>query len=170
VSIRALNGILSDSIVLHDLYLRCCRLACGDEEDNLRRMLDAHVLEQLDAIDQVIERIEILGGTAITHGRRAAELTAVRQPSARITDIAAKLSWLADVHTLIVAELRSAIGGPTSNGGAGTAEHQLRNSLHRHERQAWNLVKYLAESRRSVPRLTPRRLVNLQHPAGRGIR
>jgi starvation-inducible DNA-binding protein len=170
LSVRALNGILADSIVLHDLYRRCHSLARGSAQSQLRRLLDAHLLEQLEAIDQLIEGIETLGGTAITHGRGAAELTTVPQPSGRVRDMEGMLSWLAEVHIHIVAELRTVIEGPTRNAGARSIEQLLCKARCGHERQGWAHAKYLAESRRSVPKQAPRRHVNPQHPAGRGIR
>jgi DNA-binding ferritin-like protein len=161
---------LADSIVLYDLYRGCDDLARIKEKYGLCLLLETHALEQLDAIDQLIDRIESLGGRATTHSRQVAELSAVRQPSGRVNDIEAMLSWLADVHNLIAGELRTAIGVPAKYPGAGSIEEMLRDTLCRHERQLWLVAKYLAESRRSVPRLVPHRQVNLHHPAGRGIR
>jgi starvation-inducible DNA-binding protein len=150
-----LNGILADAIVLHDLYRRGCCLARDNNEGQLRQVLDMHALGQLELIDLLIERIQTLGGSAITTGRRVAERTAVRQPSDGVAGIAGMLAWLADVHALIIAELRSAAGPPGEDPGGSGTEHVLHDAIRRQEQQAWIIGKYLAEFRYTVLNLDP---------------
>src|SRR5688500_12085388 len=64
-SVRALNRILAHSMALRDLYKKAHWQTSGASFYGLHLMFDKHYEQQLELIDSLAERVQILGGVAL---------------------------------------------------------------------------------------------------------
>ena len=71
-SVEALNQVLADTITLRDLYKKHHWQVSGPTFYQLHLLFDKHYEEQSKLVDQIAERIQLLGGIslAMASGRR----------------------------------------------------------------------------------------------------
>jgi starvation-inducible DNA-binding protein len=79
-SCQILNEILSDSMVLAALYKKAHWNAAGPTFFQLHLLFDKHYEEQLEIVDALAERVQMLGGISVGDPRHAAELTTIPRP------------------------------------------------------------------------------------------
>jgi starvation-inducible DNA-binding protein len=79
-SCQLLNQILADTMILYSLYKKHHWQMRGPTFYQLHLLLDKHAGEQLELIDMLAERVQMLGGVAIADPRDVAELTAIERP------------------------------------------------------------------------------------------
>ena len=68
-----LNKILADSMILYNLYKKYHWQVAGHTFYQLHLLFDKHAGEQLELIDEIAERVQLLGGIAVGDPRHAAE-------------------------------------------------------------------------------------------------
>ena len=81
-SCQILNEILADSMVLAALYKKSHWNAAGPTFYQLHLLFDKHYEEQVELVDALAERVQMLGGISVGDPRHAAELT-TDPPAAR---------------------------------------------------------------------------------------
>src|SRR5690606_2831644 len=64
-SVGALNRLLAHSMALRDLYKKAHWQTSGATFFELHRMFDGHDEKQLQVVDALAERVELLGGVSI---------------------------------------------------------------------------------------------------------
>ena len=74
-SCQILNEILADSMVLAALYKKAHWNAAGPTFYQLHLLFDKHYEEQVELVDALAERVQMLGGISVGDPRHAAELT-----------------------------------------------------------------------------------------------
>src|ERR1700760_846611 len=75
-----LNLVLADTISLRDLYKKSHWQVGGPTFYQLHLLFDKHAGEQSDLVDQIAERIQILGGVSVAMAHDVAELTRLARP------------------------------------------------------------------------------------------
>jgi starvation-inducible DNA-binding protein len=78
-SSQLLNQILADTMILYSLYKKHHWQMRGPTFEQLHLLLDKHAGEQLELIDILAERVQMLGGVAITEMRHVAEVTTIER-------------------------------------------------------------------------------------------
>ena len=136
-SCAQLNQILADSIVLCSLYKRHRSLVRAQSFFELHLLLDKHASEQLELLDVIGERVQVLGGIAVTDPRHVSEITDIPRPPNGVEDAQAMLSRLLEAHEIVIEKVRGAIVTVTANGDYGTADLLVREVLRLHESQVW---------------------------------
>src|SRR5438105_5181274 len=75
-----LNQLLADSITLRDLYKKSHWQVAGPTFYQLHLLFDKHFDEQVELVDSIAERIQLLGGVSIAMAHDVAEITRIERP------------------------------------------------------------------------------------------
>src|SRR5881409_2731558 len=77
--VRHLNQTLPDTITLRDLDKKCHWQVAGPTFYQLRLLFDKHHDEQVELVDALAERIQLLGGVSIAMAADVAESTRIER-------------------------------------------------------------------------------------------
>ena len=75
-----LNQMLADTMTLRDLYKKSHWQVAGPTFYQLHLLYDKHFGEQAELVDQIAERIMLLGGLSIAMAPDVAETTRIERP------------------------------------------------------------------------------------------
>jgi starvation-inducible DNA-binding protein len=145
-SCRLLNEILADSTVLYALYKKAHWNATGPTFFQLHLLFDKHAEEQLELIDQIAERVQMLGGVSLGDPRHAAELTTIPRPPDGTEEVPVVLSRLLDAHETIVEKVRAGLDATEKSKDMGTNDLLMGDVLRRHEMQVWFISEHIVEA------------------------
>lgn len=136
-SCRLLNQVLADTTILYALYKKHHWLVAGPTFYQLHLLFDKHAGEQLELVDLLAERVQTLGGIAVSDPRHVAEITRIERPPDGAEEVPAMISRLLDAHETIIAEVRKAIDATEKNGDWGSNDILMSDVLRRNELQVW---------------------------------
>ena len=142
-SVASLNQVLADTITLRDLYKKHHWQVVGPTFNQLHLMYDQHFLAQVELVDLLAERVQILGGIALAMPADIAEETRIPRPPRGREPAAVQLSRLIDAHTLIVKEARERAESAGDAGDAGTDDLLVSSVVRTNELQVWFLSEHL---------------------------
>lgn len=145
-SCEQLNQILADTIVLYSLYKKHHGVMRGGTFYQLHQLLGKHATEQLQLIDLLGERVQMLGGVAIADPRHVAEVTKIARPPNGVEEVLVMLSRLLEAHELILYAIREGITRTTDNRDDGTNNLLRSDVLRTHEFQVWFLAEHLVDT------------------------
>ncbi|XYH96654.1 Dps family protein [Sorangium sp. So ce1128] len=145
-SVRVLNQILTDTLVLRDMYKKHHWQVSGPTFYQLHLLFDKHFKEQTALIDLLGERVQTLGGIAVAMAHDVAEMTKVERPPRGREQVPTQLSRLLDAHEVILAESREAVKITTDNRDDGTADLLMSDVLRTNEMQVWFLSEHLVDT------------------------
>jgi starvation-inducible DNA-binding protein len=145
-SCQLLNQILADTMILYSLYKKHHWQMRGPTFYQLHLLLDKHAGEQIELIDTLAERVQILGGVAIADPRHAAEITTIERAPDGVEEVPAMLSRLLSAHEAIITGVRAAIERTAQNGDGGSNDLLMGDVLRTHEQQVWFLAEHLVET------------------------
>jgi len=145
-SSQLLNQILADTMILHSLYKKHHWQMRGPTFYQLHLLLDKHAGEQLELIDMVAERVQMLGGVAIADPRHVAEITTIERPPNGVEEVPTMIARLLTAHEAIITEVRTAIEQTATNGDSGSNDMLMGDVLRLHEQQVWFLAEHLVET------------------------
>ena len=75
-----LNQILADTMTLRDLYKKHHWQVAGPTFYQIHLLFDKHCGEQVELVDAIAERIQVLGGISIAMAPDVAETTFIPRP------------------------------------------------------------------------------------------
>ena len=75
-----LNQLLADTMTLRDLYKKSHWQVAGPTFYQLHLLFDKHFNEQVELVDSIAERIQLLGGVSIAMAADVAETTQIERP------------------------------------------------------------------------------------------
>src|SRR5262245_5674023 len=105
-SVERLNQILADTMTLRDMYKKHHWQVSGHTFYQLHLLFDKHFNEQAELVDEIAERIMMLGGVGVAVSADVAETTLVpRAPRGR-EEVPAQISRLLHAHEIILKEAR----------------------------------------------------------------
>ncbi len=140
-----LNQLLADSITLRDLYKKSHWQVAGPTFYQLHLLFDKHFDEQVDLVDAIAERIQLLGGISIAMAHDVAEMTRIERPPRGREEAPVQLSRLLDAHQLIIEYAREFAERANALGDAGTNDLVVSQVLRTNELEAWFLSEHLVE-------------------------
>src|SRR5467141_2726038 len=76
-----LNQLLADTMTLRDLYKKHHWQVVGSTFYQLHLLFDKHHDEQVELVDELAERIQLLGGLSIAMAADVAEMTRIERPT-----------------------------------------------------------------------------------------
>ena len=145
-SSQMLNQILADTMILYSLYKKHHWQMRGPTFYQLHLLLDKHAGEQLELIDTLAERVQMLGGVAIAEPRHVAEVTTIERPPDGVEEVGAMLARLLSAHEAIITAVRAAIARTAQNGDGGSNDLLMGDVLRTHEQQVWFLAEHLVDA------------------------
>src|SRR5213592_1909260 len=93
-----LNQLLADTMTLRDLYKKHHWQVVGPTFYQLHLLFDKHYDEQVELVDQIAERIQLLGGISIAMAPDVAETTRIERPPRGREEVPVQLSRLLEAH------------------------------------------------------------------------
>ncbi len=142
-SVEALNRVLADTITIRDMYKKHHWQVVGPTFNQLHLMYDEHFTAQVELVDMLAERIQILGGISLAMAADVAEETRIPRPPRGREPAAVQLSRLIDAHTLIIKEARDLAEKAQDDKDSGTNDLLVSNVLRTNELQVWFLSEHL---------------------------
>jgi starvation-inducible DNA-binding protein len=91
-----LNQLLADTMTLRDLYKKSHWQVAGPTFYQLHLLFDKHFDEQVELVDSIAERIQLLGGISIAMAHDVAEMTRIERPPRGREAVPVQLSRLLD--------------------------------------------------------------------------
>ena len=115
-----LNQLLADTITLRDLYKKHHWQVAGPTFYQLHMLFDKHYIHQHELVDQIAERIQVLGGVGLAMAHHVAETTLIpRAPKGR-EEIPVQISRLLHAHEIVLKEARTMARRAAEGGDDGT--------------------------------------------------
>ena len=145
-SCRILNEILSDSMVISALYKKAHWNAAGPTFYQLHLLFDKHYEEQVELIDAIAERVQMLGGISVGDPRHAAELTTIPRPPDGAEAVPVVVSRLLDAHETIIEKVRAGMDATEKSKDMGTSDLLMGDVLRRHEMQVWFIAEHIVQA------------------------
>lgn len=143
-SVRALNRLLAHSMALRDLYKKAHWQTSGAVFYALHLMFDKHYEQQLEIIDTVAERVQVLGGVALATAHDLVQESRIaRAPSGAETPTQ-QLRGLLEAHEFMLTEARPLARAATEYGDDGTNDLIVSDLIRTNELQAWFVGEHLA--------------------------
>src|SRR5205823_80076 len=140
-----LNQVLADTMTLRDLYKKSHWQVAGPTFYQLHLLFDKHYDEQVELVDSIAERIQLLGGVSIAMAADVAETTQIERPPRGREEVPVQLSRLLDAHQVIVGESRKLARLASTLGDDGTNDLVVSEVLRTNELQVWFLSEHLVE-------------------------
>jgi len=140
-----LNQLLADTMTLRDLYKKSHWQVAGPTFYQLRLLFDKHFDEQVQLVDSIAERIQLLGGVSIAMAHDVAEITRIERPPRGREEVPVQLSRLLEAHQVITGQVRRLGRRATELGDDGTNDLAVSEVLRRNELQAWFLSEHLVD-------------------------
>jgi starvation-inducible DNA-binding protein len=141
-----LNQLLADTMTLRDLYKKSHWQVAGPTFYQLHLLLDKLFNEQVDLVDSIAERIQLLGGVSIAMAHDVAEITQIERPPRGREGVPVQLSRLLDAHQVIIGQVRKLARRATELGDDGTSDLAVSEVLRRNEMQVWFLSEHLVDA------------------------
>lgn len=142
-SVDALNQVLADTITIRDMYKKHHWQVVGPTFNQLHLMYDQHFIAQVELVDLLAERVQLLGGIALAMAADIAEETRIPRPPRGREPASVQLSRLIDAHTLIITEARDHAEKAGDAGDAGTDDLLVSSIVRTNELQVWFLSEHL---------------------------
>jgi starvation-inducible DNA-binding protein len=147
-----LNQLLADTMTLRDLYKKSHWQVAGPTFYQLHLLFDKHFNEQVEIVDSIAERIQLLGGVSIAMAADVAETTQIERPPRGREEVPVQLSRLLDAHQIIIRQTRQLARRAAELGDDGTNDLAVSDVLRTNELQVWFLSEHLVD----VPLITTR--------------
>src|SRR4051812_476277 len=138
-----LNQLLADSMTLRDLYKKSHWQVAGPTFYQLHLLYDKHFAEQVEIVDAIAERIQLLGGVSLAMAADVAETTQIERPPRGREEVPVQLSRLLDAHQLIIGDCRKLARRASELGDDGTNDLVVSDVLRTNELQQWFLNEHL---------------------------
>jgi len=140
-----LNQLLADTMTLRDLYKKSHWQVAGPTFYQLHLLFDKHFDEQVELVDSIAERIQLLGGVSIAMAADVAETTQIERPPRGREEVPVQLSRLLDAHQVIIGETRKMARRASTLGDDGSNDLLISEVLRTNELQVWFLSEHLVD-------------------------
>ena len=145
-SVTILNQIIADTMTIRDLYKKHHWQVAGPTFYQLHLLFDKHYEEQSELVDQIAERIQLLGGISLAMAADVAEVTKIQRPPRGREEVPVQISRLLEAHELIIVAARAGADVANDNGDPGTNDLLISNVLRLNELQVWFVAEHVVPS------------------------
>ncbi|MDE1155661.1 MAG: DNA starvation/stationary phase protection protein [Acidobacteriaceae bacterium] len=142
---KKLNQLLADSITLRDMYKKHHWQVAGPTFYSLHLLFDKHFEEQVEIVDTIAERIQLLGGVSIAMGGDVAELTKIQSPPRGREELPVQIARLLAAHKLIMEDCHKIAEDADEAGDDGTNDMVVSDVLRPNELQSWFIGQHLVD-------------------------
>jgi starvation-inducible DNA-binding protein len=112
----------------------------------LHLLFDKHAEEQSELVDQIAERIQLLGGIAVAMAHDVAELTQLERPPKGREAVPVQISRLLEAHEIICKACRKSASEASDRGDEGTNDLLISDVLRTNELQAWFVSEHVVDT------------------------
>ncbi|MDQ6602569.1 MAG: DNA starvation/stationary phase protection protein [Chloroflexota bacterium] len=141
-----LNQLLADTITLYSLYKKAHWQVKGHTFYQLHLLFDKHAEEQLELVDMIAERIQMLGGVATGMPAAVARLSKIENPPDGVEEVPVVISRLLEAHEAICNEVNEAIDQTEENKDWGTNDMLMGDVLRTNQMQVWFVGENLVDT------------------------
>ncbi len=146
-----LNQLLADSIVIRDMYKKHHWQVAGPTFYQLHLLFDKHFEEQVELVDTIAERIQLLGGVSIAMGGDVAEVTRISPPPRGKEEVPVQISRLLEAHKIIIQTCLDISEAADKAGDQGTNDLVVSDILRPNELQSWFIGQHLVAMPLTLP-------------------
>jgi starvation-inducible DNA-binding protein len=140
-----LNQVLVDTMSLRDLYKKHHWQLTGPTFYQLHLLFDKHFEEQADLVDEIAERIQMLGGITYAMAHDVAENTRIPRPPKDREEAPVQISRLLEAHEIILRESREFAKAAARAGDDGTNDLLVSNVIRTNEAQVWFVSEHVVD-------------------------
>ena len=140
-----LNQLLADTITLYSMYKKAHWHVKGHTFYQLHLLFDKHAEEQLELVDMIAERIQMLGGVATGMPADVAKLSTLENPPSGVEEVPAMISRLLEYHEAIITATNEAIEQTEKNKDWGTNDMLMSDVLRTNQMQVWFVGEHLVD-------------------------
>jgi starvation-inducible DNA-binding protein len=144
-SVENLNQLLADTITLRDLYKKHHWQVAGPTFYQLHLLFDKHYDEQNALVDEIAERIQVLGGVSIAMAPDVAEMTLIPRPPKGREEVPVQISRLLHAHEIVIKEARTMARLAANSGDDGSNDLIVSGVVRRNELQAWFVAEHVVK-------------------------
>ena len=144
-SVELLNQVLADTMTLRDLYKKHHWQVAGHTFYQLHLLFDKHYEEQAELVDQIAERIQLLGGISVAMAPDVADMTRIERPPSGREEVPVQISRLLKAHEIIIGEVREAIKKTEENEDMGSNDLLMGDVLRTNELQVWFVAEHVVD-------------------------
>ena len=130
-------------MTLRDLYKKSHWQVAGPTFYQLHLLYDKHYEEQVELVDSIAERIQLLGGISLAMAADVAEMTQIERPPRGREEVPVQLSRLIDAHQIIIRQARTLARRASQLGDDGTNDLVVSEVLRTNELHVWFLSEHL---------------------------
>jgi len=141
-----LNQLLADTMTLRDLYKKTHWQVAGPTFYQLHLLFDKHFDEQVELVDSIAERVQLLGGVSLAMAHDVAELTQIERPPRGREAAPVQISRLLDAHQVVIRQTRKLARRAAELGDDGTNDLLVSDVLRTNELQVWFLSEHLVDA------------------------
>ena len=145
-SVDNLNQLLADTITLRDLYKKHHWQVSGPTFYQLHLLFDKHAAEQTKLIDEIAERIQLLGGISIAMAPDVAEATIIPRPPKGREPVPVQISRLLHAHEIVLKEARTMARLADEREDDGTNDIIVSDIIRTNELQAWFVAEHVVDA------------------------
>lgn len=140
---RILNRLLAHSMALRDLYKKAHWQTSGAVFYALHLMFDKHYEAQLELIDSLAERVQLLGGVALATAQDVVQESRIARVPRGAEPPTQQLKGLLDAHEFLLTEARPLARAAAELGDDGTNDIIVSDLIRTNELQAWFVGEHL---------------------------
>jgi starvation-inducible DNA-binding protein len=111
----------------------------------LHLLFDKHFDEQIEMVDTIAERVQLLGGVTIAMGGDVAEITKIQRPPRGREEVPVQIARLLEAHKIIIQSCLDIAEKASDAGDQGTNDLVVSNILRPNELQSWFIGQHLVE-------------------------
>jgi starvation-inducible DNA-binding protein len=145
-SVANLNQLLADTMTLRDLYKKHHWQVSGPTFYQLHLLFDKHYEEQNKLVDELAERIQLLGGISVAMSHDVAETTIVPRPPKGREEVPVQISRLLHAHEIVLKEARTMARRAAEQDDQGTNDLIVSDVIRTNELQAWFVAEHVVDT------------------------
>ncbi|HZC08165.1 MAG TPA: DNA starvation/stationary phase protection protein [Ktedonobacterales bacterium] len=141
-----LNQALVDTLMLYHLYKKAHWQVAGHTFYQLHLLFDKHATEQLELVDLIAERVQLLGGIATGMPHDIVDQTNLQRPPQGAEEVPMVIDRLLAAHERILMECRGLAREAEERGDFGTNDLLVSNVIRTNELQVWFLAEHVVDT------------------------
>ena len=145
-NVSNLNQLLADTMTLRDLYKKHHWQVLGHTFYQLHLLFDKHYEEQSRLVDQIAERIQLLGGVSLAMAADVAETTIIPRPPRGREAVPVQISRLLHAHEIVLKEARTMARLAAENGDDGTNDLIVSDIIRTNELEVWFVAEHAVDT------------------------
>jgi starvation-inducible DNA-binding protein len=145
-AVEHLNQVLADTITLRDMYKKHHWQVAGPTFYQLHLLFDKHADEQSKLVDEIAERIQLLGGVSLAMAHDVAETTLIARPPRGREPVPVQISRLLQAHEVVLKEARTMARLAADAGDDGTNDLLVSDVIRTNELQVWFVAEHVVDT------------------------